>query len=150
MKKIPLLALCAATLLAACEPTIASRGNVLDPDNLARVKPGETTREQVATIMGTPTTISTFDEKTWYYVGRQTEQYSFLSPEVLQQQAIEIDFDDQGVVTVAKRLDQSQAADIEPVGRATPTYGNDYTFLRELLGDLSHPVPAIKQQHEGQ
>ena len=146
MKKTHLLMLCTATLLVACEPTVASRGNVLDPDSLVRITPGTTTREEVATLLGTPTTVSTFDEKIWYYVGRQTEQYSFLSPDVISQQAVEIDFDDKGIVTTAKKIDQSKSADIEPVNRSTPTYGNDYTFLRELLGDLSHPMPDLKNQ----
>ena len=135
-----------ASFLVACEPTVASRGNVFDADGFARITPGTTTREEVATILGTPTTVSTFDEKVWYYVGRQTEQYSFLSPDVVGQQAIEVDFDDKGVVTVARKIDQSKSADIDPVARSTPTYGNNYTFLRELLGDLSHPMPDLKNQ----
>ena len=150
MKKKHLLILgLGALLITACEPTVANRGNVLDPDSLARITPGTTTREEVATILGTPTVISTFDEKVWYYVGRQTEQYSFLSPDVIEQQAVEVDFDDKGIVTAAKKIDQSKSADIEPVGRSTPTYGNEYTFLRELLGDLSHPMPNLKNQTHG-
>ena len=149
MKKTPLLLLCIASLLAACEPTVASRGNVLDPDDLTRITPGTTTREEVAKILGTPTAVSTFDEKIWYYVGRQTEQYSFLDPSVIGQQAVEVDFDDKGVVTVAKKIDQSKSADIDPIARSTPTYGNQYTFLRELLGDLSHPMPDLKNQTGG-
>jgi outer membrane protein assembly factor BamE (lipoprotein component of BamABCDE complex) len=151
MKKTHLLLSFAVTLLSACEPTVASRGNLLDLDMLAEIKPGVTTREQVATKLGTPTAISTFDEKVWYYVGRQTEQYSFLAPEVIKQQAVEIDFDDQGVVKTATNLDLSQAADASPVDRATPTFGQKNTLLRELLGDLSHPRPDLKNQtHSGQ
>jgi outer membrane protein assembly factor BamE (lipoprotein component of BamABCDE complex) len=149
MKKTHLLVLCAAALLGACEPTVANRGNILDLDMLAQIKPGTSTREEVATKLGTPTAVSTFDDKIWYYVGRQTEQYSFLTPEVLKQQAIEIDFDDQGVVTATKNLDLSQAADADPVDRATPTYGQKNTLLRELLGDLSHPLPNLAKQGQG-
>ncbi|MDR3424827.1 MAG: outer membrane protein assembly factor BamE [Alphaproteobacteria bacterium] len=146
MKKKPLLLLSIVGALAACAPTVANRGNILDPESLAQIKPGETTREEVATKLGTPTAISTFDDKVWYYVGRQTEQYSFLDPEVLKQQAVEIDFDDKGVVTSAKKLDLSQAADATPVDRETPTFGQKQTLLRELLGDLSHPRPDLGKQ----
>ena len=146
MKNTHLLVLCATALLGACEPTIANRGNILDPVAIAEIKPGVTTREEVAAKLGTPTSISTFDDKIWYYVGRQTEQYSFLSPEVMKQQATEIDFDDKGIVTAAKNLDLSKAADANPVDRATPTFGHDYTIWRELLGDLSHPIPDLSNQ----
>lgn len=150
MKKTHLVALFAVALLGACEPVVANRGNILDLDMLAQIKPGTTTREEVASKLGTPTSVSTFDDKVWYYVGRQTEQYSFFAPDIIKQQAVEVDFDDKGVVTAAKKLDVSQAADAEPVERKTPTYGQQNTLLRELLGDLSHPMPDLKKQGEGQ
>ena len=127
MKKTHLTLLCAAALLGACTPTVANRGNILDLETLAQIKPGITTREEVATKLGTPTSVSTFDEKIWYYVGRETVQYSFLTPDVVKQQAVEIDFNDQGIVTAAKNLDLSQAGEVatvsvrrRPMGSKTP------------------------------
>jgi len=139
-----------AALLAACQPTIASRGNILDPDKLAEVKAGTSNREDVATKLGTPTLVSTFDDKIWYYVGRQTEQYSFFDPVVLKQQAIKVAFDDQGTVVSIETLDLSDAKDIDPVDRRTPTFGNDDTLIRQLLGSLAHPMPSTgNTNHQG-
>lgn len=149
MRLKPILPFVVLALLAACEPTMANRGNILDADKLGEVKVGESTRENVATTLGTPTLISTFDDKIWYYVGRETKQYSFLEPEVLKQQAIEIRFDEQGVVTTVNKLDVADAQDVSPVGRRTPTYGNDDTFIKQLLGNLSHPT-ALGAKKEGQ
>lgn len=133
----------------ACEPMIASRGNVIDPDKLAEVKVGSSTRENVAAELGTPTMIGTFDDKVWYYVGRQTQQYSFFDPEVVEQNAIEVRFDDQGIVTALNKLDLSEAHDVEPAEGRTPTYGNDNTLIRQLLGNLSHPMPNMGQNRSG-
>jgi len=138
-----------ALTLGACTPTVATRGNIIDPDKLAEVKIGTSTREDVATHLGTPTHVSTFDDKVWYYIGRQTEQYSFLDPEVTKQKAVEIDFDDQGTVTAITNLDLKTAAVADPVDRTTPTFGNDNTFIQQLIGNLGHPVPMQKKQ-EGQ
>lgn len=149
MKKTYLFLLGVSIGLTACQPTIANRGNILDPDSLAQIQPGVSTREQVAAKLGTPTEVSTFDEKIWYYVGRRTEQYAFLDPEVTKQQAVEVDFNDEGIVSQVSNLDLSKAADIDPIDRATPTYGRDDTFMRQLLGDLSHPMPNIKDPHAG-
>jgi len=149
MKKHSLFLFSFLVALAACVPTVANRGCLLDPENLAQIKVGVTTREEVATMLGSPTTVSTVDENTWYYVGRQTEQYSFFSPEVLKQQAIEIDFDNKGVVSKVVNLDLPQATDAEPVDRATPTFGQENTFLKDLLGDLKHPAPNLKNQNRG-
>jgi outer membrane protein assembly factor BamE (lipoprotein component of BamABCDE complex) len=142
MKTHSFLLLAATTLLAACEPTMANRGNILDPERLAEIKVGTSTREEVATKLGTPTEVSTFDDKTWYYVGRQTKQYSFLDPEVVKQQAIEVQFDDKGTVVALDNLDLSNAQDIAMAPGATPTYGRNDTFLKQLLGDVAHPTVA--------
>jgi outer membrane protein assembly factor BamE (lipoprotein component of BamABCDE complex) len=138
-----------ALTLAACAPTVANRGNILDADTLRDIKPGVSTREEVATKLGTPTQVSTFDDKIWYYIGRRTEQYSFLDPEVVKQKAVEVRFDDKGVVLAVNDLDLAGAEDIVPVDRATPTYGRDDTFIKQLLGNLSHPTPMQTKQ-EGQ
>lgn len=137
-------------LLGACEPTIANRGNILDPDKLSTVRVGTSTREEVAANLGTPTMVSTFDDKTWYYVGRQTEQYSFFDPEVIKQKAVELKFNDEGVVIALNDLDLSEAQNVSPVDRSTPTYGNDDTFIIQLLGNLSHPTPGTQARKEGQ
>ena len=125
-------------LLAACAPTIANRGNLLDSDKLAMVKTGLSTREDVAATLGTPTQISTFDEKIWYYFGRHTQQYSFFDPEITEQQAVEVRFDDQGTVTSVKKLDPAAAEEIDPVDRRTPTYGHETTFFEQLIGNVGH------------
>jgi len=128
-----------ATALGACAPTIANRGNILDNDRLAEIKVGSSTREQVAKELGTPTEISTFDDKTWYYVGRQTKQYAFLDPEVVKQQAVEVKFDDKGTVVALNKLDLSGAYEVDMAPGATPTYGRNDTLMHQLLGDISHP-----------
>lgn len=59
-KHLFLLSFLVAT--TACAPTVANRGNILDLDVLAEIKPGTTTRE-VASKLGSPTVMSTFDDK---------------------------------------------------------------------------------------
>ncbi len=130
--------------LAACTPTVANRGHIVDPDKLAEVKVGESTRENVANILGSPSQIGTFDENVWYYFGRNTKQYSFLDPEIVKQQAVEVRFNDEGIVTELKTLDPKLAEDISPVGRKTPTYGHETTAIEQLLGNLGRPSGNAK------
>ena len=147
MRLNPLISIALLALLTACEPTIANRGNILDADKLAEIKVGTSTREDVANQLGTPTQIGTFNDKNWYYIGRQTQQYSFLDPKIVKQKAVKIAFDDQGVVTAVTDLDLSAAADANPVDRTTPTYGNDNTLIQQLLGNLAHPTPNMGKGH---
>jgi outer membrane protein assembly factor BamE (lipoprotein component of BamABCDE complex) len=50
-----LLSLLLVVIVSACAPVVANRGNILDDDKLAEIKTGESTREEVATKLGTPT-----------------------------------------------------------------------------------------------
>ncbi len=140
------LILVAAALLSttACAPKIAQRGQLVDPEQLAKVETGISTREDVAKLLGSPTQVATFDEKTWYYFGRTTKQTSFFDPEVTDQRAVEIHFDDAGVVTEVKTLDPSQTTEISPVARHTPTYGRETTFFEQLVGNIGQRLGKQK------
>ena len=120
---------------------MANRGTMVDADKLAEIKEGESTREDVAVKLGTPTQVSTFDENKWYYIGRRTKQYSFLDPEVIEQKGVEISFDEEGKVKTVSKINLADAKDIDPVSRKTPTYGIDNTFLEQLVGNLRRPIP---------
>ncbi len=139
-----LLALLSLLAAVGCTPTVANRGHLVDPDKMAEIKVGESTRENVATILGTPSQIGTFDENVWYYFGRKTEQYSFLNPDVIKQQAVEVRFNDEGVVTEMKTLDPKLAEDISPAGDKTPTYGHETTVFEQLLGNIGRPTGNAK------
>jgi outer membrane protein assembly factor BamE (lipoprotein component of BamABCDE complex) len=150
MKSLQTFSLLCVCALAACEPLSATRGNLLESEKVAEIKVGESTREDVAAKLGTPTQTGTFNDKDWYYIGRQTEQESFLDPKVINQKAIRVAFDDEGKVTAVEDMDLSEAHDVPPVARSTPTYGSQYTIIQQLIGNLGHPVPSIKKRQEGQ
>lgn len=127
-------------LLGACTPTVANRGQMIDPEKIASVKVGLSTREDVAMILGSPTQVSTFNENTWYYFGRTTKQYSFLTPEVVEQKAVVVSFNDGGTVTDIHEQDPQMAKVVEPVSRRTPTHGRETTVIEQVVGNLGRPA----------
>ncbi|WP_448203468.1 outer membrane protein assembly factor BamE [Azospirillum sp. sgz302134] len=133
-------ALCAIAFLglavSACSPTMATRGNLTDADRLAEIKAGQTRREDVAGILGTPTSVGTFDPNVWYYIGQKTEKVAFFRPEVVERRVVIVHFDDAGVVSDVKQLDESNGQDIEIVDRTTPTAGRELGFLEQMLGNV--------------
>ncbi len=133
-------------LCVACSPTLATRGNLLDPEKLAEVKPGTTTREDVVNKLGSPTNRSAFDDKTWYYIGRRTRQYSFLDPKVTDQEVVTIHFDDNGVVKSMEKAGKDQIADISAAPGKTPSYGHETTWLQDLFGNIGRAGAPISRQ----
>ncbi len=131
-----LLAATAAVGLGACSPRIDQRGNLLDPDAVLAVQPGIQTKDQVAQLLGTPSTRATFDDKTWYYISKRTETTAFFPPDVTDQQVLVVRFDNVDVVETVKVYGMNDGFEIEPVDRVTPTYGQRLTILQQLFGNI--------------
>ena len=130
----------AAVLLAGCEPIVHQQGHVSDPEALAEIKPGVQTREDVARLLGTPSSVGTFDDARWYYISRRTETTAFYAPELVDQSVTVIAFDGTGVVAEVAPLSIEEARAIEPVGEESPTRGRDLSFFEQIFGNIGRPV----------
>src|ERR1700740_2515045 len=94
-----LTAVYGAAAFVSCAPAMDQGGNLPNPDKMAEIHAGSTTKDEVAKILGTPSSVSVFNnDKTWYYISRRTAQTAFFDPDVLDQQVYIVNFDDQGVV----------------------------------------------------
>jgi len=122
--------------LGACSPTVDQRGNLPDPDKLASIRPGATTKDEVVKILGTPSSTGVFDDKNWYYISRRTEQLAFFDPDVVDQQVYVVNFDDRGVVRAVDHKNLKDGREIEPAPGATPAPGRELTFLEQIIGNV--------------
>ena len=125
-----------AVSLVACTPRLDTRGAMLDPESIEEIKPGIHTRNEVAQRLGTPSSLATFDDKTWYYIGNKTETVAFLKPKVLEQQVIAIKFDETGTVKEVNKLDLKDGRDIQISDRVSPTRGRELGLFQQLYQTL--------------
>lgn len=121
---------------AACSPVVATHGHRLDEQALTQIEPGVTSRDQVVRLLGSPSSLSTFDDSDWYYVSQRSEKRSFYQEEVVEQQVVTISFDDQGRVQGVSEGGLEQARDIDPVERETPTAGNELSVFEQFIGNI--------------
>ena len=125
-----------ASALGGCVATVDQRGNLPEPDKVAQIQPGSTTRDQVVKILGTPSSTGVFNDKSWYYISRKTKRVAFLDPDVLDQQVFVVNFDGRGVVNSIDHKDLKDGRDIEPAPGATPAPGRELTFVEQVLGNI--------------
>jgi outer membrane protein assembly factor BamE (lipoprotein component of BamABCDE complex) len=130
------VAVAAAMLLAGCTVSEDQRGNLPDPEKLAQIQPGTTSKEQVARLIGSPSAESTFNDDTWYYISQKTKQVAFLNTQTLDRQVYIIDFDDKGVVKDVGHRTMADGEDITMAPGATPSPGRELTFIEQLLGNI--------------
>jgi outer membrane protein assembly factor BamE (lipoprotein component of BamABCDE complex) len=124
------------TLVASCATSVEQRGNLPTQDRIAEVHPGSTTKDEVIKILGSPSSVSIFNDKSWYYISRRTEQFSFFDPNVIDQQVYVVNFDNQDVVKAVDHKGLDDGKEVIPVARATPAPGRELSFLEQLIGNL--------------
>jgi outer membrane protein assembly factor BamE (lipoprotein component of BamABCDE complex) len=132
----PLALLVCAGLLAGCEEQVDVRGNLPDAKLLTEIRPGKTTRAEVADILGAPSTTATFEKEIWYYIGGKVKTVAFFKPELLNRNVITVRFDKTGVVEQIEKDDATDEKPIVLVERETPTRGKDLTIIQQLIGNL--------------
>ena len=122
--------------LSACEGRLDTRGNLLDPELVVEITPGEQNRDEVAAILGSPSSITPFGSDTWYYISQRTETFAFLAPKVTERKILVVKFDKDGKVAKVDTVGLEAGQVINPIQRKTMTHGNKMTVIEQMVGNL--------------
>ena len=122
--------------VAGCSPTRVQRGHIVEEQKIEQIRVGETSKNDILRLLGSPTTTSTFDENTWYYIGSVTEKQGFMDRKVLERDVLELQFDNNNTLLAMRKIDNQGMDNIPIVDDKTPTAGHDLTILQQLLGNI--------------
>jgi outer membrane protein assembly factor BamE (lipoprotein component of BamABCDE complex) len=143
------LVLAGLLLLPACKPIVATHGNMLSESKIKQVTPNVSTRADVVSYWGPPTTVSAFDNNTWYYIGETNSHKGVFAPEVEKRQMIKVTFDADDKVSGVSIVDNKQAKNVDFVSRKTPTAGKEFTAAQQFIGDLGKFNKSDKKPKTG-
>ena len=124
--------------VTACTPVILKRGNTLDRDDLATIQLGVQTHDDVAEIIGSPSTRATFDDRTWYYISETVQKKTFRDPQVIRRKIIAIAFDEKGVVQNIHQYDLRNGRIVDIISRKTPTPGIRASAVEKIASDIEN------------
>ena len=130
------IALLATGALAGCGPPNDLRGNNPDKRLLAEIKPGVTDKASVTQLLGSPSSVATFDNNTWYYISQETQNVAFFKPRLKDEKVVSISFNDKGVVKQVGYVGLDRHVDVVPNPDATPAPGREFTLLEQLIGNF--------------
>jgi outer membrane protein assembly factor BamE (lipoprotein component of BamABCDE complex) len=133
--------LIASLALLGCVPQVSNHGYRLDEAALAQVQPGRTSQDEVLRLLGSPSSLTTFDGSAWYYVSQRTERMSFYQEEVVNQDVVAIAFDELGRVSSVDRHGLDRAQEISFVDRETPTSGSELGVFEQFIGNIGRFNP---------
>lgn len=132
--RLPAMAI--AIFLGACTATVDNRGYVPDQEIIERLRAGVDNQDSVARMLGSPSSVATFDDRTWYYVSKQTERVAFLNAKVVDQRVLAVAFDETGVLSGVRQYAMEDGRIIDPVTRETPTHGRELSVIEQLFGNI--------------
>ncbi len=121
---------------------VQARGNRVDPDQLAQLVPGTSTRGDANALLGSPTTRAAFDDDTWIYISELTKPVIGATNAVQDQKTVTLVFDRAGVLRRIDKKGMEDGVDVDVVSRTTPTPGNESSFLQQLLGNVGRFNPG--------
>ena len=123
-------------------PLHQARGNLIDNIDYAQLQPGSSTRADVTSLVGTPTTKATFDDNTWIYVGEVTRPVPAGFPAVMRQEVVVMNFDSNGTLRTLRKLSGKDAVRVAMVSRTTPSPGSEASFVQQVIGNVGRYNPA--------
>jgi outer membrane protein assembly factor BamE (lipoprotein component of BamABCDE complex) len=117
------------------------RGYILDEAALGTVKPGMDA-QQVLQVMGTPSTVSTVGNRSWYYISqRSTRRVQFLSDSVVDQRVAAVYYNKNLKVERVALYGIQDGKVFDFVSRTTPTGGSDQNFVGQLFRGVASLNP---------
>ena len=151
----PLLAvaLVAGVALAACAPTRQVSGYQAIDHLPKDVKVGMDTKSTVLEQLGSPSSQSTFDPNTWYYITQLSAEIGYHKPRVTKRVIVAISFDKE--TEKVTKVDQYSLKDGKVMAyndRETPTRGRELSWVEQLLGTVGRGsmLPQDQQNVPGQ
>jgi outer membrane protein assembly factor BamE (lipoprotein component of BamABCDE complex) len=110
-----------------------NQGYIVD-DQTIQLVPVGSSREQVLTALGTPSTKATFDNEVFYYISqKRVRPVAFMNPHIVDQRVLAIYFGPDDTVTNIANYGLQNGKLFDFISRTTPTGGRDVSFLGQLL-----------------
>jgi outer membrane protein assembly factor BamE (lipoprotein component of BamABCDE complex) len=127
--------------LSACAAQYRNHGYVPSEDELAQITVGVDTRDTVASLVGSPSSVGVLSDSGYYYVRTRLRQFGPQKPEVVNRQVVAISFTDAGIVENIGRYTLEDGL-VVPLARRITRNGQDVNFIRKLLGTIGGFNPA--------
>lgn len=129
--------LAVALSLGACNTgEVTTRGYILDEQALGEIKPG-TDVQKVLQVMGTPSTVSTVGNKSFYYISQTGRQrFRFMNEQVTDQRVVAVYFDRNFRVERVANYGLQDGVVFDFISRTTPTGGAEQSFVGNLFRGL--------------
>lgn len=116
--------------------TTRTQGYEISDAALQQIRPGQSV-DLVVAVLGSPMTTNTFEEETvFYYVETKVQETAFGLDMVQDRKVLAVYFDDNNKVKDKAIYGLQDGRVFEIESRRTPSFGEDRTFIQQILGSV--------------
>ncbi len=126
----------AALVLTGCTSRKFVRGYMADEKVISSIRPQVDTHDSVKEMLGSPSSVATFDNDSWYYYSKKSENLAFFKETITELKIVAVRFDSEGYVTAIDNYTLDDLNNVDPVGKTTKTHGRELSFIQELFGNI--------------
>jgi len=141
-------ALALLSAAAACAPTVDRHGFIADSKEAMDVKAGVDTKATVLSRLGTPSTTSSFDQESWYYMSAAQSRIAFFDPKTTERSVLAIRFGKDDVVSEVATYGVEKGRIIAYNDDKTPTRGRELGLIEQLFGNIGRTPTAISDPEQ--
>ncbi len=145
LKTIAACVVCLPILVGCIEKRVINNGAIVTQDQLDLIPVGSS-QDQVILALGSPSTTGQFGDEVYYYISqKRTKTYEFEKLKLVDQKVLSVYFDKEQTVNRIANYGVQDGRVFDFISRTTPTSGEEFTFLRQLLTGRASPASAIQQ-----
>ncbi len=122
--------------LTACSTRTHTHGHVIKDKYIQQIEVGIHDRMAVANILGSPSSMSTFDDHKWYYITEKTVSEPLKPNQLEERRLIIVKFDENGKVQDILEKNETDGQTISRVEKETPTHGQSLGVVDQLIGNI--------------
>jgi outer membrane protein assembly factor BamE (lipoprotein component of BamABCDE complex) len=123
----------AGTLAACTTAGQQVQGYMIDDATVAQVQPGMDA-QKVLQILGTPSTVSTVGNQSWYYISQNTDRsFMFQTPKVIDQRVLTVVFTNKLKVDHIANYGLKDGQVFDFNSNTTPSAKSDMGFIKKLF-----------------
>ena len=123
-------------MLTACAAVYRNHGYTPRDADLEQIVVGTTTREEVATLIGRPSSSGVLADSGWYYVGSRWRYFAYQAPQEIERQVVAISFSKAGIVENVERFTLADGQLVTLSRRVTDSNIKGVSFLKQILGNF--------------
>ena len=144
LKSVAAACICLSVLAGCVEERIINNGAIVTQDQLDLIPIGSS-QDQVILALGSPSTTGQFGNEVFYYISqKRSKTYEFEKLKLIDQKVLSVYFDEEQTVSRVANYGVQDGRVFDFISRTTPTSGEEFTFLKQLLTGKASPASVLQ------